>query len=327
MNHRHQADISEALQLAKDEMDVLALELGTVISEKVSDHAIDKAVENIKADPFFKNIQERDIKDLVVFLVGHHGESVAFSPDVLTSFFKFSKNIGFPATLGAAEKAGLKTDKYSTKTLLNLLVGTHVLTVIDLPGSDVIDYAKQHSEENKSFRENPDQLVDVYELHPDFTKELGYLLRDLKTKEECISGPRMQKRLQEQKEIAMEPLKRLLELESRLAKLHEKDDEELEADVIDPDQTSHEEEFFKKYSDDMVEDFIDGILIVLSKFEQNGQIPRIESPQQARQAVLAAVRRMYQKRGLISKLSSKFARYGSKRELRKAKQSIQKALS
>jgi hypothetical protein len=311
-------EIETAMRYARDQLDSVSIDLGVVIHEKVSDHAIDKGVQALKADPTFKNISEKDLKDFVKYFADNNAASLVFAPEVVGSLIRFARDFGFPTTYGGAKKTGLEADRYSTKTLLNILVGAKVLTVIQLRAEDVIDFAKMNSDEYYDFKENPDKMVDVYEWNPDFLKEVGYVLRDLKVKEEQIMRTILGK-INEKKENQMKIFEELDLLENKINKICEKEEK-------DPDPEG-EEDFFLDLDDDMVEDFIDGILVVLGKLEQNGQISRVETAQQAKEAVIAVVRRLYQKRGLISKLGAKYARFGAKRELRTAKKEIGKALA
>lgn len=324
-NWRMVDDLIEARNINNNERETLALTLGFMIREQVSDHGVNRAVDALMADPLFKDLDERDVKDFVKYFVSNHAESLVFAPDVIASLIRFAQDVGFPTTLGGAVKGGLKSDRYSAKTLLNVLVGAHVLTVVELDASDVMDYAKQSSDEYHEFKDDPEKKVDVYEWDPSFLREVRPMLRALKLKEDQITK-RVQDFINEKRAVEMAHLKELELLESKIqALLVEK--EEKEEPESEEDEEKDSEEFFKKIDDDMIEDFIDGVLVVLGKLEQNGQIPRIETPSQAKNAVIAVVRRMYQKRGLISKLSTKYSRFGSKRELKKARSEIGKALS
>lgn len=311
-------EIQEAMDYAKDQLDAVSIDLGIVIHEKVSDHAVEKGVEALKADPIFSKTSDKDLKDFIEYFTKNHAASLVLAPDVIGSVMRFARDIGFPATFGGANRGGLKADRYSTKTLLNVLVGAKVLTVIDLEASDIMDFAKMSSDEYHEYKDDPTKQVSVYEWNPEFLKEVGYILRDLKVKEEQISKS-IQKRLNEKKEANMKGFKDLELLEGKINKILEKEEKDPEPEV--------EEDFFLELNDDMVEDFIDGILVVLGKLEQNGQIPRIETAHQTKDAVIAVVRKLYQKRGLITKLSTKYSRFGAKRELTKAKREISKAIS
>jgi hypothetical protein len=100
--------------------------------------------------------------------------------------------------------------------------------------------------------------------------------------------------------------------------------QEADPDFIDSDA---EGEYENKLTPELLERFVDGLLIVLGEVEMEGQIPQIESANQARDALLAVVRRLYMKKSLVAKMSRKFARFGAKRFLRKQQTVIRKASS
>lgn len=341
-NRRHDrfaSDIYEALCLSKKNLETDSLLSGLCITERAGDEAVYKAVDTIKADPLFSDLEDKDVEDLVRYFVDQGAGSIVFAPDILNTFISFCKNIGFPATYGGVEKGGLHSDRYTTSTLLNVLVGAHVLTVTEVPGVDARD-ANHSSEEDTSFRANPKVAVDVYTYDKSFLDELRHVLRQLGVKEESIGKKSFLQVIQEKKEIDMKPTYKYEELEKKLNHLLEvtekkKEDEPEEEEPADDIETTkasdeegdHESNYFKEFTDEKVEEFVDGLLIVLGKLEQEGEIKKIESPDEARDAVLAAVRRMYQKRGLIARMSRKYVRFGSKRVLRKARAEIGKALS
>lgn len=341
-NRRHErfaSDIYESLSVSKSNLETDSILSGFCITEKSGDMAINRAVESIKADPLFSKLEDRDVEDLVRYFVDQNAGSIVFAPDVLRSFIEFCRQTGFPSTYGGVEKGGLHSERYNTSTLLRVLIGAHVLTVTEVPAVDARD-ANHSSEEDTSFRENPKIKVDVYEYDQGFLKELGHVLRILGVKEESIRHKTFLSQLNEKKEIEMKPTHKYEALEQRLNSLLEvsekkkddKTDEEEPGDEVQATKASdehgeHESEYFKDITDDKVEKFVDGLLIVLGELEQTGEINKIESPDEARDAVLAAVRRMYQKRGLIARMSRQYTRFGSKRVLRKAKQDIGKALS
>ena len=90
-------------------------------------------------------------------------------------------------------------------------------------------------------------------------------------------------------------------------------------------EESSESEYEEKLTNDLLERFVDGLLTVLGEVELEGQIPEIERPEQAREAILAVVRRLYVKKSVVAKMSRKFARFGAKRFLRKQKTDLNKA--
>jgi len=318
------ARIFEAMKHMQEELDPIVLCSGIVIQEKIGDHAIDMAVEHLAADPTFKKLDEFELRKFVEYFVENNAASVVFAPEVISTFVDFARNVGFPVTEGGAKKAGLRAPRYSTSTLLRALVGAHVLKITEVRAKDVLD-TKRSWEEDLEFKENPDKPVAVYELDTEFKRQLGHVLREMKFREESISKPEIAERLREMQEENLKPSLELDALEEQISKISAPAMSE-KADPADT-ESDNEVSVFKQLDDDTVEKFIDGILIVLGELEQTGQINRIESPQQAKDAVLAAVRRMYQKRPLIAKMTSKYARFGAKRVLTKAKQKIGKSLS
>lgn len=312
------AQIQEAMAYAKSQLDAVSIDLGIVIHEKVGADGIQKGIQALQAEPIFSEISERDLKELIEYFVKHHAASLVFAPDVMSSLMIFARDIGFPCTFRGANRGGLKADRYSTKTLLNVLLGAKVLTVIELDAEDVMDYAKMSSDDYHEFKDDPKKKINIYEWNPEFLKEVGFILRDLKVKEEGIAKS-ISFRLSEKKQANLKGLRDLELLETKIKQILEKEEKDPEPEV--------EEDFFLELNDDMVEDFIDGLLVVLGKLEQSGEIARIESPKQAKDAVIAVVRKLYQKRGLISKLSAKYSRFGAKKELAKAKREISKAVS
>lgn len=93
-----------------------------------------------------------------------------------------------------------------------------------------------------------------------------------------------------------------------------------------PSGSEKEQEFFKKMDDKTVEIFVDSLVTSLAEMELAGIIPEFKDAQDVRDALLAAIRKMYQERGVISKLARKFDRIGSNRILRYARADINMAL-
>lgn len=109
-------------------------------------------------------------------------------------------------------------------------------------------------------------------------------------------------------------------LEKRVNKLTEQKASE--------EEKSEEDKMFELLSDDeTIEAFLESILSTLGELEQAGKISKMETPEQTRAAMIAAVRRMYQKRGLIAKMSRIYNRFGAKRILQRARRDISKALT
>lgn len=99
-------------------------------------------------------------------------------------------------------------------------------------------------------------------------------------------------------------------------------------DPVEPeDDEASEEKFFNELSDEVLERFVDGMLVVLGELELEGMIPEVQSPAQAKSAMLAVIRRLYLRKSLVARMSRKFARFGAKRFLRKQRTAITKAMS
>jgi hypothetical protein len=110
----------------------------------------------------------------------------------------------------------------------------------------------------------------------------------------------------------------------KLDALHERIEPLIQTQI--EDQENVEGEYENSLTQELLERFVDGLLTVLSEVELEGQIPEIETPEQAREAILAVVRRLYTKKSVVAKMSRKFARFGAKRFLRKQKTVLSKAV-
>jgi hypothetical protein len=126
-------------------------------------------------------------------------------------------------------------------------------------------------------------------------------------------------RLEEEKK--MNAAKLLEEIERKLSRLGE---------ARSKDSTPEEEEPSGVYdvvlSDESLERFADGLLTVLGELEAEKSIPPIESASMARDALLAIVRQLYQRKNSIGKMSRKFARFGAKQFLKRQRAQITKSL-
>jgi hypothetical protein len=94
----------------------------------------------------------------------------------------------------------------------------------------------------------------------------------------------------------------------------------------DEEETELENDYKNHLTTETLERFVDGLLTVLGELELEGQVPEIETPQHAKDALLAVVRQLYIKKSTVAKMSRKFARFGAKRFLRKQKTAIGKAV-
>lgn len=335
--------IYDSLIYAENEKDSLGMIHGLILTERNSHQEINTALDTLKADPIFSDLEDEDLLSLIRYLDSNHGFSLTLAPDFLSSFFKFCQGVGFPCTYAAAKKGELSAPRYSTQTMLNVLVGSKVLSLESLRAKEVKKYVKHTEDEDQEYLDQPLSDIDFYELDSEFKEKFEYLLKKMKIKNEDYHI-----QFQEEKEDEMKALERLRKLEERLKRISIMEEEEREESLelngeIEPQERSasvpffeeeedesHDEkvdEFFHHISDEMLDEFIDGVLLVLGQLEQTGEIPSFESAKDAKAAVIAVVQKLYQKKGLIGKMSSKYYRYGAKRELRKAKSNINKALS
>lgn len=129
----------------------------------------------------------------------------------------------------------------------------------------------------------------------------------------------------------MNTFEKLEELENKVKAIlgeAKKDKEEEPSKSEEEEEKAKEDHMFDAMSgDDVVEEFIDGMIFTLSELQQSGRIPEIKDATHAKAAIIAAIRRMYQKRSLIAKQSRLFARFGAKRILQRARRELNKSLS
>lgn len=85
------------------------------------------------------------------------------------------------------------------------------------------------------------------------------------------------------------------------------------------------EQFRDQIDDEMIGEFIDALLIKMGEMEQEGKL-HFKKPRDVKAAVIALVRKMNSHSSIISKMTYKFQRFGSKRFLRKARAEISKVL-
>lgn len=114
----------------------------------------------------------------------------------------------------------------------------------------------------------------------------------------------------------------LEQVHGRIAVLKE-ELEQYEATEDEEDDT----EYDNKLTDHVVEKFVDGLLITLGELEMSGQIPPIETPAQAKAALLGVIRRLYTRKAAIAKMGRKFARLGAKQFLRRQRNNISRSIA
>jgi len=292
---------------------------GISISEANEANTAEVFQQELSGEPEFRGLSDDDWDDIWDFFNKRDALSVIFAPDVFTVFVKFSKEVGFPVTLGGAEKGGLDAPRFDTKALLGALVGSDVLDIVDVPAVDAMD-AKHSDKEDKKFKDSPKMRVDVYRYSNEFKRELHGVMVALGLEE-----VRLQKKESEDN-MASKVIDQVYEDLNGIVNLLKEEDEDNPVGQ-EPEKETTVQDFFKHIDDDTLEKFVDGMLLVLGELEQTGKIPKFQSPEDVQNAVVAAVRRMYSKRSLISQMSRKFHRFGSQRTLRKKRIDIGKAIS
>lgn len=129
-------------------------------------------------------------------------------------------------------------------------------------------------------------------------------------------------------EESMDYDKKIAALKQEMEEAKAKDSAEPKAEPKgEPNASAHEEKVFNELTDEVLERFVDGLLTVLGELELEGNVPEIENPEQARDSMLAVIRRLYMRKSLVARMSRKFARFGAKRFLRKQRTAIAKGLS
>lgn len=122
----------------------------------------------------------------------------------------------------------------------------------------------------------------------------------------------------------MSLIDRLEALEKNVAELTKPKEPVAEASKDEWDNPELEAEYMGRLTDDLLERFVDGLLITLGEVELEGHIPEIQTPQEAKEALMAVIRRLYIKKSTVAKMSRKFARFGAKRFLQKQRTALSK---
>lgn len=138
--------------------------------------------------------------------------------------------------------------------------------------------------------------------------------------EEEIKQPKVpaQKQLDEHvmREHDADLRRRKREAENRLLDLQEQVDRAVQ--LVEEE----EEPWYAELSDSQLEEFTNGILTALGVMAERGEVPPIDTPAQAREALLAVVRELYRNKSVLAKFSHAFARYGAKQFVRRQKRSL-----
>lgn len=293
---------------------------------------------SLSSMPLFSDMDDADWSDLYGFFESRGALSVLLADGVFFKFAMIASNMGFPMTMDAAKASGIATNRFDSESIINGLVGADVLSVVEMPASEALKKSKRIDKEDKDFKAHPEKPVLVYEYADDFIKELGIVAKKLKFKREgmdilehstlrieAIMKERTSSQILEECDSRLEKIMSLVEAKKKDKEKEDEDDSEDEGKGKKTDEEL-EAKFAKKITDDMIEGFVDSLLLNIAELEQTGQIDPIESPDEIQSAVLAVVRKLNQKRGVITSLSRKFARFGSRRALTRARLDISKAL-
>lgn len=247
-------------------------------------------------------VREELIADIFTILRG--SDPKIYTQDLLSSFFALVIDNGFPATVGGAEAGGLKAKGLDTKQILDILEKSGLLFKNEITGKLIKDSVKRTGDENAQIQSQKDKRFDVWMLSQKFLNDFKAILPEV----ERAQGVTLTKLKEAKEEI--KKIRRMMR----------------ESLVEEKGGTDKEAEFFKKMDDEVIEIFIDALLISLAELELSGVIPKFEKATDIRDALLAAIRKMYRERGIIAKMSRKFNRLGSNRVLRYARADINKAI-
>jgi hypothetical protein len=271
----------------------------SIVSEAISDNDFKLLKNELNAAGGRGKFSDKDINKILEYLDRTGSLSTLLSPGILETFLKFGKEIGFPATLGAAQMA-LHTSTAKTETIIDALKAAKVLASYDLPGGVASATVSRNAIEDRTIKKNPEKEITVFDYDKDFVSELGIILGRIGLKGE---GNDVKANLIETKEW----------LNSLLTERSE------------PETDREEDGFFHHLDLDAVDKFTDGMLLVLGELEAEGKIPKFKKASDAKSALMATIRKMYQSRSEIGKMARKYQRFGSERMLRTAKRGINRA--
>lgn len=271
--------------------------------------------------PGFKDLSDDEWQELAQHFYEMNAKSVVNEPGILRAFMSLAQKQKFPFTERSAESLGFETQKFNAKSLLNMLVAAHILDYQLLPAGQARAAAHTDSEAD-DFVKDPRKKVKVYDLDDRFVRKFGPLLQKVGVVEDravCYPNVRGENMKADELLKKAKDLKQIVEAEAHA--------EPGSGPGEAPTESEQEKKFFRHISDDLLEPVVDNLLLSISELEASGQIPEITDPNVARDAVLALVRKLYTKRGLVGRMSRKYIRYGTARAFRKAKREIQKAIS
>lgn len=254
-----------------------------------------------------KDISDGEKEKILDYIKSKRAQNLILSPNLLSSFLNFAQDVGLPATRDMVEYS-LGNSKKESDAAITALKAAKILDTYDVSGGVMKDIIRRTWKDDKEIKKNPEDEIEVFDYHPDFVSELGLIVGKLKLKSEDIMSSK--KIIQEGKEI-LNKLRREIETPHSINEAHEPVDDE--------------SDFFNHLSDDVVEQLMDGLLLVVSELEAQGKIKKFKKPSDAKTALMAAIRKMYQSRGLVGREARKLQKFGSKKIIRQAKRDIQKA--
>jgi len=260
-----------------------------------------KELKNVKNS---KNLSQKDREKIMDYLKSHKAENIFLVPNLLSSFLMFAQTIGFPATRDMVEFS-LGNSKKESNDAIDYLKKAKIIDTYNVAGGIMKDLIQRTWKDDNNIKENPEDEIEVFDYDPDFISELGLVVGKLKLKSEDVMSSK--KIIQEGKDV-------ITKLRRNIDSLNESDD-----------SVGDEMDFFHHLDDDTVEQLMDGLLLIVSELESQGKIKKFKKPTDAKNALLAAIRKMYQSRGLVGKEARKLQRFGSKRIMRQAKRDIQKS--
>lgn len=172
------------------------------------------------------------------------------------------------------------------------------------PEVDDVHYVQYTAKANKGEQKG---LIDVL-IYLDEEDMFASSVKEKLPKFESIQDVKARiKALHEQFEMFQQPV------------MGEADDEEdADSEMID---------YENKLTDDVLEKFAEGLLTKLGELEMLGQVPPIESPVQAKKALLAVIRSLNLRKGVLNKMGRKFARLGAKQFLRRQRRELSHSLT
>lgn len=257
-----------------------------MLQEKSEDQLIKK---EISAVPGARKLSDRDLSKIIDYINDNDSKSLALAPGVLSSFILFAQDVGLPSSK-AMIMDGLSGGRNSADSILLALQAAKIIDHDKIPGEAIQDYIHRTYDENKLIKKNPKKEIDVYSYNMDFLNSLGDVAGKLELKNEDVMD-----------------YKKIIE------------DIECKYESMSDDFTDH-------LDDEVLQKIADGMLLVLSELEAEGKIKKFDSPQDSKNALLAAIKKLYQSRGLISKEGRKLQRFGSTRVMKNAKRDIGHAM-